>query len=189
MHRTWQTNDAPMRRRPLPQMLPRPKLPIAISSSSPSGFFRGWRRESGDFQVDRAQVAPAGEKQSFPIVATEPDISRRRLAMDDATELLPLRIENIEPTGAAAIDIAGRVDLHAVGATGLRTAQAGAHAVGLLRQGAVGSKVEGPDMAAPEIVDIDHAFVGREGEPVREDHVIEQERRVAEIGREEQDAR
>ena len=37
--------------------------------------------------------------------------------------------------------------------------------------------------AAPEIVDIDHVFIGRKGKSVGEDHVVEQQRDGAEIGR------
>jgi hypothetical protein len=43
-------------------------------------------------------------------------------------------------------------------------------------------------MAAPKIVDIDHPFIGREGEPVGEDHIVEDKRDGAEIGCEAIDA-
>ena len=61
------------------------------------------------------------------------------------------------PPGAAAIDIALDVHLHAVGNAGLVAAQVGEDAVGLLRERAVGQQVEGPDVAAPRVVDVEHA--------------------------------
>src|SRR5882672_11587655 len=102
--------------------------------------------------------------------------------MDDATELLSLWIENIDSSRAAAIHVSGRVDFHTIRTARLRPGEVSEHPVGLLRQGAVRGKIEGADMAAAEIVDIDHAFVGRKSEPVGKDHVVEEERDGAEVG-------
>ena len=38
---------------------------------------------------------------------------------------------------------------------------------------AVGQQVEGPDVAAPGVVDVEHAFIGGEGEAVGHDKVID----------------
>ena len=96
------------------------------------------------------------------------------------------RIQN--PAGAAAIDVAGDVDLHAVGHAGLAAAQVGEHPVALLGERAVGLDVEGADMAAAGVVDIEHALVRREREPVGEDEIIDEEAERAEVGREAIDA-
>src|SRR5258708_36488149 len=149
----------------------------------PSGLFRGWRRDAGEHDVGRAEVAWAVEKQRLQIVTPKAYVRRCRLAMDDATELLSLWIENIDSSRAAAIHVSGRVDFHTVRTTRLRPGEVREHPVGLLREGAVRGEVESADMAAAEIVDIDHAFIGRKGEPVGKDHVVEEERNGAEIGR------
>jgi len=123
------------------------------------------------------------KKQRLQVVTAEADVGRCRLAMDDATELLSRGIENIDSTRTAAIHVSGRVNLHAVRAARLRTSEIREQPVALLRQGAVGGKVERADMAAAEIIDIDHTFIGREGEPVGKDHIVEEERDRAEIRR------
>src|SRR3954447_19705851 len=93
-------------------------------------------------------MGAAGEVQGFPVVAAEGDVGRGGIAVHDAAELLALRIEDPDPAGAAAIDVAGDVDLHAVGHAGLAAAQVGEYPVALPGQRAVGLDIEGADMAA-----------------------------------------
>src|SRR5262249_8547770 len=69
---------------------------------------RGRRRDAGNLDVDRAQVASAGEKQRPQGITSKADVGGCRLTMDDATELLSLRIENIDSSRAAAIHVSGR---------------------------------------------------------------------------------
>src|SRR4249920_1639696 len=155
-----------------------------IVSGSDSRFFRRRHGGASDLYVYRAQVGAAGEIESFPLVATEPDVGGRWLAVDDAAELLALRIEDPNSARAAAIDIARHIDFHAVGHAGLAAAQVGKYPVALFRHGAVGEHIEHPDMAAPAIVDVEHAFVRRECKPVRENEIVDQKAQGAKIGRE-----
>ncbi len=87
------------------------------------------------------------------------------------------------PARAAAIDVSRRVDFHAVRHAGLRPAQVGENPVGLLCQETIGQDLEGPDVAAPRIVDVEHAFVRRERKTVGRDERVGDERHGAEIGR------
>lgn len=66
------------------------------------------------------------------------------------------------PPRAAAKDMALDIDLHAIGHAGLRTAQVGEDPVRLARERPVRRDIEGADMAAPSVVDVKHALVGRE---------------------------
>jgi hypothetical protein len=43
--------------------------------------------------------------------------------------------------------------------------------------------IEGADVTAPRMVDVQDALIGREGEPVRGEEIVGQERHGAEIGR------
>ena len=58
-------------------------------------------------------------------LAAESHVGRGRGAVNDAAELLTIRIHDPDPPGSAAIDIAFDVNLHAVGDTGLVAAQIG----------------------------------------------------------------
>src|SRR6202040_2053082 len=98
-------------------------------------FYR--HRDAGDPHLDRAEVAPAGEIEGPPIVAAKGEVGRRRSAMDDTAELLAIRVHDPDPAGAAAIDVAFDIDLHAVGDTGFAAAQIGEDPVAGLGEGAV----------------------------------------------------
>ena len=69
------------------------------------------------------------------------------------------------------------------GTPGSLAPQVGEDPVGLLRQRAVGQQVEGPDVAAPGVVNVEHAFIGGEGEAVGHDKVIDEQAQGAQIGR------
>src|SRR5215468_11663514 len=90
---------------------------------------RRGNRNAGDFQIYGTEMAAAGEVKRSPVIAAERDVGGRRLPVHDAAELLALRVEDPDAARAAAIDVAGRVDLHAVGDAGLAAAQIGEHAV------------------------------------------------------------
>src|SRR5712671_1816151 len=138
-------------------------------------------RNSGDLQFDREQRAAAGEEQRLPVVASKADVRCRRMTVHDAAELVALRIEDVDAARAAAIDVAGDVDLHAVGPARLAAAQIGEDAVGLLREKAVGQEIDGADEAAAEIGNIENALVGRERNAVGKNQIIKQQRHGAEI--------
>src|SRR6266702_700941 len=99
----------------------------ARAAERPQLFLLHRHRDAGNLQVDRAQGAPAGEVERSPVVAAERDIGGRGLPVDDAAELLALWIEDMDPVGAAAVDVACRIDLHAVGHAGLGAAQVREH--------------------------------------------------------------
>src|ERR1700676_2172296 len=80
-------------------------------------------RDAGDFNLDGAEVVSAAEIQGFPVVAAKGHVGRGGRAMHDAAELFALRVHDPDPAGAAAIDIAFDIDLHAVGDAGLIAAQ------------------------------------------------------------------
>src|SRR5215471_1407395 len=155
-------------------------------SSVPGGeglFLRRRHRDPGNLHVDRAEVVTAGEVQRLPVVAAEGDVRGGGSAVDDAAELLPPRIHDPDPAGAAAIDIALHVDLHAVGNPGLAAAQVGEDAVGVLGQGAAGQKVEGANVRAARVVDVEHGLIGGEGEAVGQHEVRGEQAQGAQIGR------
>src|SRR5271170_6932168 len=135
-----------------------------------------------NLHVDGAQMVAAGEVQGLPVVAAEGDIGGGRSAVDDAAELLALRVHDPDPTGATAIDIALDIDLHAVGDAGLAAAQIDKDAVGVLCERAVGQQLEGTDVAAPRIVDVEYRLIGREREAVGQYKIVDQEAHAAEIG-------
>src|SRR6516165_1749545 len=79
-----------------------------------SRLLHGGHRHAGDPHLESAQARAGAEIDGLPVVAREGDVGRVLIAMHDAAELLALRIEDINPAGAAAEYIAGGVDLHAV---------------------------------------------------------------------------
>src|SRR6266700_5196994 len=87
----------------------------ARAADRPQLFLLHRHRDAGNPQVDRAQGVPAGEVERLPVVAAEGDIGGRGLAVDDAAKLLALSIEDMDPAGAAAVDLACRIDPHAAG--------------------------------------------------------------------------
>src|SRR5215831_372840 len=139
-------------------------------------------RDPSDLELDREQRAAAGEVERLPVVAAEGDVGGRRMAVHDTTELLALRIEDVDAARAAAIDVAGDVDLQAVGPAGLAAAQIGEYAVGLLGEQAVRQELDRADQAAAEVGHIEQALVRRERDAVGEYEIIKQQRHGAEIG-------
>ena len=109
--------------------------------------------------------------------------------MDDAPQLLALGVDDVETAGAAAVEVARRIHLEAVGRAGLCAAKVHEHAARLLEDGAVGLHVVGADVTAPRVGHIEHALVGRECEAVGPHHVVDDERHRAEIRRHAVDAR
>src|SRR5216683_2681214 len=97
----------------------------------PSRFLHGRHWYARNLHPEGAEARAGAEKDGLPVVATEGDVGRVLIAVHDATELLALRIEDIEPACAAAKDIAGRIDLHAVRNARLGSAQVGKNPVHL----------------------------------------------------------
>src|SRR6516162_4481183 len=113
----------------------------------------------GDPDLDAAQLGAVREVDCLPVVAAKRDIGRRVLAMDDAAELLSLWIEDIDAACSAAIDVAGDIHLHAIRDARFGTAQVSKYAVRLLGKRAVRQKIEGANVTAPRVIDVNHAFI------------------------------
>src|SRR5262245_52396338 len=87
-----------------------------------SAALRRGNRNAGNFQIHGTEMGAAGEVKRSPVIAAERDVGGRRLPVHDAAELLALRVEDPDAARAAAVDVPGRVDLHAVGHAGLAAA-------------------------------------------------------------------
>src|SRR6516165_9953253 len=88
-----------------------------------------WYRNAGYFYIDRAQVIAAGEIKGLPVGAAKSEVSRGGRAVDDAPELFALGVDDPQPAGATAIDIAFDIDLHAVGNAGFVPTQIDKYAI------------------------------------------------------------
>src|SRR5262249_31952851 len=91
-------------------------------------------------------------------------------------------VENVEATGAAAIDVTGGIDLHAIRPARLGPAQVGENPAGLAGEQTVRQEVEGTDVAGPRLAKVEHLLIGRERKSVWPDEVIDQERQRSAIG-------
>src|SRR5271169_4347296 len=108
----------------------------------------------------------AGVIKSFPVGATKGEVGRGGCPVHDAAELFALWIDDPEPAGAAAIDIAFDIDFHAVGNAGLGSTQIDKYAITGFGERAVRRDIKSPDVAAARIIDVEDALVRREGESV-----------------------
>src|SRR5262249_56262738 len=110
-------------------------------------------------------MGAARKVEGFPVLTPKGEIGGGGRPVDDAAELFALWIQDPYPPGASTIDVAFPIHLHAIGHAGLAATQVGKDPVSLLCESAVGQHVEGADVAAPGVVNVEHAFIGREGEP------------------------
>jgi len=84
--------------------------------------------------------------------------------------------------GPTAIDVAGHIHLHTIGTPGSsprspqRTWSVHFASVPL------GLQVKGPNRASPGVVNVQHAFIRREGEAVGQDKVVDEQGKRAQIG-------
>src|SRR5438270_1314704 len=99
-------------------------------------------------------MVAAGEVEGLPVVPAEGEVRGGGCTVHDTAELLALGVDDPQPAGAAAIDIAFDIDLHAVGHARLIAAQIGKDPVARLGERAVGSNIEGADVAAARVVDV-----------------------------------
>src|ERR1700730_11972091 len=113
-----------------------------------SRFLFDRHRYAGNLRLERAETRAGAKVDGLPIVASEGDVGRVIEAVHDTAEFLALRVEDVEPARATAVNVAGGVHLHPVGAAWLRSAQVGKDPVGLAGQRAVRLEIEGADMAA-----------------------------------------
>ena len=97
-------------------------------------------------------------------------------------------VEDVQAAGAAAIDIALGVHLHAVRHALAVAAQVGEQPLGGQRQAAVILHIVGADDAPPGVVDVEDALVGGECQAVGDDEVADQQGQCAQVGGEAKDA-
>src|SRR5258708_32644021 len=138
-----------------------------------------FRSHSGDPEVHGAKEVPVGEIEGLPIRTAEGEVGCLRLAVDDAPELLALRIQNPDATRAATIDVPSIVHLHPVRDAGFGTAQICEHAICLPGQRTSWRHVERPYVPTPRVIDIEDAVVCRDREAVRRDETINAHRQRA----------
>src|SRR5438093_793726 len=81
---------------------------------------RHWNARN--LHIDGEERAPGGEVEGLPVVAAEGHVGRRRLAVNDAAELLAFGIQDVKTAGAAGIDVTRDIDLHPFGHAGLPSA-------------------------------------------------------------------
>ena len=103
--------------------------------------------------------------------------------MHDPAELPAGLVHDPDAAGSAAIDVPLDINLHTVRHARLGAAQIGKNPVGVLGEHAARQQVEGADVAAARVVDVKDALVGREGKPVRQYEIVDQQAQRAEIGR------
>src|SRR5207248_8997052 len=132
-------------------------------------------RHSGNLYSNRAQVIAARKVDRLPVVAAEGEIGGRRCPVHDAAELLARFVHDPDAAGAAAIDVSLDIDLHAVRHARFGAAQIDEDPVGVLGEHAVREQIEGPDVTAARVVDVEDAFVRREGQPVGQHEVVDQQ--------------
>src|SRR5499427_3869989 len=152
-----------------------------VSMRTNSCPFDSRHRHPGDPEVHGAKEVPVGEIEGLPIRTAEGEVGCLRLAVDDAPKLLALHIQNPDATRAPTIDVPGSVHLHSVRDTGFATAEICEHAIGLPGQRAIWRHIECAYVPAPRVIDIEDAFVRREGEAVRNDEIIDEQRQRAKV--------
>src|SRR5262245_32714236 len=118
------------------------------------------------------------------LVAAEGDVRGGRRPVHDAPELLAARVHDPDPAGAAAVDVALHVDLHAVWHARLVATEIGEDAVGLLGERAVREQIERADVLAARVVDVEHALVRRERQPAGQHKIVNEQGVGAEPGSE-----
>ena len=123
----------------------------------------------------------AGEVERLPVAAAETQVGGGRRAVHHHTQLLARRVHHPQATGAAAVHVAFDVHLHPVRDARRVAGQVSENPVGLPRQRAVGVQVEGADVSPARVVDVQHALVGREGQPVGNHEVVYQQRDGAQV--------
>src|SRR5262245_25921307 len=134
------------------------------------------RRPPGDDHADPVDRARRSDVQTAPIGVAEGHV-RRVLGDADHAEAGRGRVEDVDPARAAAIQVARRVDLHAVGRTGALATGLGPDAAP--GESAARGEVEHADVLALGVVDEQPPPVERKAQPVRLPEVLREQRRRA----------
>src|SRR5262250_3032670 len=134
--------------------------------------------QARDLDADPVHGRGCGDVETAVVVIAPGEV-RRGLRNLDHPEAHRLRIEDVHASRPAAVDVALRVDLHAVGCAlalpgGLRPHPAA-------REAAVGLHVEDADVLAGGVVDEEATAVPREAEAVGPVEIVHHERRALRI--------
>src|SRR5215467_11887603 len=104
---------------------------VALNPSYELRLLRNRHRHAGDLHLEHAETRARAKIERLPVVAAEGHVGRVGKAVHDAAKLLAARVKDVEPARAAAIDVAGAIDLHAVGNARLCSAQVRENPIGL----------------------------------------------------------
>src|SRR5262245_62563420 len=107
---------------------------MGFASLNPSyelRFLHNGHRHAGDLHLEHAETRARAEIDGLPVVASESHVGGVGKAVHDAAELLAARVKDVKPARAAAIHVAGAIDLHAVGNARFWSAQVSKNAIGL----------------------------------------------------------
>jgi hypothetical protein len=116
-------------------------------------------RDTGNVHADPAQAVPRSKIQRRPIRVAPGYIGGLR-ACGDRPQVCAFVVENPAPARPCAIDIALHIDLHAVRNADAVILQGCEDAIGGHRQQPCWLDVEGANMAATGVIDIEHPFIG-----------------------------
>src|SRR5215467_2966498 len=134
--------------------------------------------EARDLDADPVHGCGCGDVETAVVVVAPGKIRRRLRNLDDA-EADGLGIEDVHAPRAAAINVARRVDLHAIGRALALARRLGPDATA--REAAVGLHVEDADVLAGGVVDEESPAVAREAEAIGAVEVVHHQRRVLRI--------
>src|SRR5215470_4242250 len=129
--------------------------------------------EARDLDADPVHGRGCGDVESAVVVIAPSEV-RRGLRDLDHPEARRLRIEDVHASRPAAVDVARRIDLHAVGralalSRGLRPHPAA-------REAAVGFHVENADVLAGGVVDEEATAIPREAEAIGPVEIVHHDR-------------
>src|SRR5262245_32429021 len=143
----------------LPRSLEHRGVPQFSSALCLNRFLLHRYGHAWDLHIDGEESASGGEVKCSPILAAKGDIRRGRMSVDDATEFPAAGINDVKTAGAATVEIALSVDLHAVGHARLGAAEIDEHPAGGLRGHAVRLHIVGAYMATAGVCNVEDAFI------------------------------
>src|SRR5947209_3117743 len=157
---------------------------IGVSSLTRRRRRGTWRngsehRPAGDRDPDAVERRRRRDEQA-PQVAVSPREVRRVLGNANHPEARRLGVEDVDPAGACAVEVAFAVDLHAVGSPLAFPLRFGPYPP--VRQGPVWADIEDTDVAAVRVVDEQAALIEGETQPIRPVEVVDEQGEGSPVG-------